>query len=123
MITVDIFCESRYQIDRNRIRKTLEDRLKEQGVRSDVEMSVSIVGERKMKDLHKKYLETYEVTDVISFPLEGVNYPDNVLRLGDIVVCFPVAVKQAGENNRLVDEEIDFLVDHGCLHLLGIHHD
>lgn len=120
---IDIFCEPGYRVDERRIRETLDKRLKEQGVDQEVEMSVSIVGEERMKELHEKYLETYEVTDVISFPLEGVNYPDNVLRLGDIVVCYPVAVKQAVENNRTVDEEIDFLVDHGCLHLLGIHHD
>lgn len=123
MNTFDIFCESRYQINRNAIVATLEKCLLENLVTSNVEMSVSIVGERKMKKLHKQYMETEEATDVLSFPLEGVDFPDNVLRLGDIVVCYPVAVRQAGENNRLVDEEINFLVDHGCRHLLGIHHE
>lgn len=123
MITIDIFSESRYSINREAIRQTLVKCLTENGVNRDVDLSVSIVGERKMKLLHKKYMETAEVTDVLSFPLEGTEYPDNILHLGDIVVCYPVAVKQAGENNRLVDEEINFLVDHGCKHLLGIHHE
>ena len=123
MTTVDIFSESRYKVDRDRIRQAIENCLLENHITTHVELSVSIVGERKMKDLHEKYMETHETTDVLSFPLEGTNYPDDILRLGDIVVCYPVAVRQAGENNRLVDEEIDFLVDHGCRHLLGIHHD
>lgn len=123
MTIVDIFSESRYKIDRKRIRATVERTLQAHGIQSDVEVSVSVVGERKMKLLHKKYMETAEVTDVLSFPLEGIEFPDNILHLGDIVVCYPQAVAQARENNRLVDEEIDFLVEHSCLHLLGIHHD
>lgn len=123
MTNIDIFCEEGFEVNNKKIREALEKRLREQGITQEVEMSVSIVGEERMKELHEKYLETYETTDVISFPLEGVNYPDDILRLGDIVVCYPVAVKQASENNRSVDDEIDFLVDHSCLHLLGIHHD
>ncbi len=122
-VLLDIFSDTRYQINRDAIRSALESCLTQNHVTGDVELSVSIVGERKMKSLHKQYMETEEATDVLSFPLEGVDYPDGVLHLGDIVVCYPVAVRQAGENNRLVDEEINFLVDHGCKHLLGIHHE
>jgi probable rRNA maturation factor len=123
MIQVSIFSKSKFTVDRDRIRKTVVKTIVGHGITKDTDLSVSIVGEREMKNLHKKYLETEEVTDVISFPLEGTEFPDNILHLGDIVVCYPVAVAQASQNNRLVDDEIDFLVDHGCLHLMGIHHD
>ena len=123
MINVDIVSSSRYKIDRKKIIQTVENALVTHGITGDVDVSVSIVGERKMILLHKKYMHTAEVTDVLSFPLEGTEFPDGILHLGDIVICYPVAVKQAGVNNRLVDDEIDFLVDHSCLHLLGIHHD
>ena len=50
--------------------------------------------------------------DVLSFPLElDKTFPDGVTRLGDIVVC---------ETDM---DRFDALVEHGCLHLLGIHHD
>ena len=52
-----------------------------------------------------------------------MNIPDGILRLGDIVVSYPVARRQAGEHNLLVDNEIKILVKHGMLHLLGIHHE
>jgi len=120
---IDIFCERKYEVGRSRIRTAIESCLAENKVSGDIELSVSIVGSDRMKSLHQKYLETYEVTDVISFPLEEKIHPDGVLRLGDIVVCFPVAQRQAKQNARSIDEEIDFLVDHGCRHLLGIHHD
>lgn len=122
MITVEIIGDSRYKFDRLLIRRTVERVLQEHGVTGEAEVGIAVVGERKMRGLHKKYMQTDEPTDVMSFGLEGTNYPDEILRLGDVVVCYPVAVNQAGEHNRMVDEEIAFLVEHGCLHLLGIHH-
>ena len=121
-LVVDINCESRYKCSRARIRQTIERVLGDRGVRGEAEVRIAVVGERKMADLHKKYQNLDGPTDVLSFPLEGSEYPDGVLRLGDIVVCYPVAVAQAREKNKLVDDEIAGLVEHGCLHLLGIHH-
>jgi probable rRNA maturation factor len=51
-----------------------------------------------------------------------VDVPDGVLRLGDLVVSFPEAVREATEENKLVDDKIVELVLHGLDHLLGIHH-
>ena len=131
MISVDIHCESRYKVDRKRIKTTVESTLIERGVTGDVEVSIVICGERKMRELHRKYMDDGsekgsddELHDVLSFPLEGVEYPgDQVLRLGDMVICYPVAIKEAAIKNMLVDDEIDFLVQHSCIHLMGIHHD
>lgn len=122
-VVVDIFCDSRYKVDRQKIRDVVAKTLADHGVVSQAEVSVAVTGVRKMRELHKKYMETDEPTDVLSFPLEGASFPDEVLRLGDVVVCYPIAVNQARENNRMVDEEVNFLVEHGCLHLLGIHHE
>lgn len=122
MATIDFIAESRYKFDRKKVRERLEKTLAEKGVLGDAEITVSVVGERKMKTLHKKYLKTEEATDVISFPLEDVVMPNGTLILGDIVICYPVAVRQAAEENMMVDDEVAFLAEHGCLHLLGFHH-
>ena len=79
-----------------------------------------------MKELEKKYFGRDEVTDVLSFPLrEGESAPEDEdgVSLGDIVICFPQAKRQALQWNRLLDEEIEFLAAHGLLHLLGVHHE
>ena len=119
----DIYSETGYKIDRKRIRQGISDLLSGMGIYTDVELSVVFAGERKMRELHKKHLGSDEVTDVISFPLEEGVFPDGVLRLGDIVICYPVAVKQAADKNIMVDDEIQFLAEHWCRHLLGIHHE
>ena len=123
---MEIQADSRYPFDRKRVRGAVTKVLEEQGILGKVKISLSVVGERKIKELEKKYFNRDEVTDVLSFPLEeGKEMPadEDGQNLGDIVVCYPQAKKQAFQWNRLVDEEMEFLVCHGLLHLLGIHHD
>lgn len=129
MITVLIKTESHYTVDRNRIRTTVDKVLTSRGVKGKIEVSVSVVGDRLMKDLNQKYRNIGEPTDVLSFPLSEevddkpfADPPDNILRLGDIVISYPQAREDAIEENKLVDDKIDELVEHSMLHLLGQHH-
>jgi probable rRNA maturation factor len=113
MIRTIITEESGYKVDHAKIKEVVEKTLTEHGKSGEIEVGVIIVGEAEMKKLHKAYMETEEVTDVLSFPLDDKPGPDGVIHLGDIVICWPVAKTQA---------EAEFLAEHGCLHLLGIHH-
>lgn len=124
MIKVLINADSRYPVDRKRVREKVRQVLRSKGLVQDVEVSLSFVGDRKMKALNSQYRDKKETTDVLSFSLhEGKSFPeDNILRLGDVVISYPQAREHAREFNILVDEEIDKLVEHGLLHLLGIDH-
>lgn len=125
-LQLDIEADSRYSFDRKRVRAALTKTLVDQGLDGKVKISLSVVGERKIKELEKKYFNRDEVTDVLSFPLEeGEQMPADFdgLSLGDIVICYPQAKRQAMQWNRIIDEELEFLACHGLLHLLGIHHD
>lgn len=123
MVTAD----SRYAFDRKKVKLAMEKVLRDQGnLVGKINISLSMVGERKIRELELKYFKRDEITDVLSFPLEdGEPMPDDVdgQNLGDIVICYPQAKRQAIQWNRLVDEEIEFLACHGLLHLLGVHHD
>jgi probable rRNA maturation factor len=125
MITVLFQTESHFPVDRKKIKAAIEAALIGQ-VHRDAEVSVSVVGDRRMRELNKKYRNVNATTDVLSFGLENggefIEPPDDVLRLGDIVVSYPQAVNQAREENTLVDEQIITLVLHGLDHLLGKHH-
>lgn len=84
----------------------IDKTIREHGVLGKYEVNVFIASVEEMKKLlDGKY------HNVLSFPLDfDTIYPDGIVRLGDIVIC---------------DQEIDveFLAGHGCLHLLGIHHE
>ena len=121
-----IFVESRYKINRKRIRTALSNLLNEQEINSPVEVSVAIVGDRKMRQLSKKYKGEDKTRNVLSFSLtEGENHqtPKDVLRLGDIVISYPVVITEAVKDEVLVDDKVDELVVHGMSHLLGLHHE
>lgn len=133
MVQVNIKADSKFPVDRKRIRLLVRRVLKDKGISSDADVSIAIVGDRKMRQLNSTYKKRNETTDVLSFPYTEtggvgreeagfVTAEEVGLQLGDIVVSYPQAVKQAMEGNRLVDDKVDFLIEHGLNHLLGIHH-
>jgi len=118
MISVLITSESRYPLDRQAIRQAITRVLKEEGI-DEVEISVLVVGGRKIRALNQEFRKIDEETDVLAFPLEEARGPDRILRLGDIVICFPAARELARLENKLVGEKMIELVEHGLKHLLG----
>ncbi|MBM3283437.1 rRNA maturation RNAse YbeY, partial [Candidatus Gottesmanbacteria bacterium] len=48
-----------------------------------------------------------------------IDPPDNILRLGDVVVSYPQVIEAAYQENKLVDDKIDELIIHGLSNLLG----
>jgi len=124
-IKVLIYVESRYKVDRKRIHKTALAVLNSQGIHGPAEVSIAIIGDRKMRVLNKKYRNLDKTTNVLSFPLaegESTVLPSDVLRLGDVVLSYPQVIREASAQDVLVDDKIDELEQHGLLHLLGIHH-
>lgn len=87
------------------------------------EISLTFVGEDKIKSLNRQYLGRSGVTDVISFNLseQGSIDSDNPL-VGDIYICVARARKQAEDLGVPLKEELARLAAHGVLHLLGYDH-
>jgi len=118
MISVLISSESRYPISRPKIRTIVEDYLRDLGI-DDVEVSVAVVGSRKIKQLNKKWRNLDEPTTVLTFALEEPRNQDGVLRIGDIVISYPEARIIAQEDNLNMDEAIGKLLIHGLGNLFG----
>lgn len=120
MFKILINTNARYPVDRHKIKLTAQKVLGAYGQEKKVEVSISFIGNRKMQLLNHQYRNIPQTTDILSFPLKGFKFPDSFLRLGDVVISYPQAQKQAGENNITVDEEIEILLKHGLLSLLGL---
>lgn len=128
MFEISIGSQSRYQVDKAQITASVEKVLQSRGVKGNTAVSVFVCGKRKMRELSRRYLRKAEDHNVLSFVYtevkkEFVDFPDNMLQLGDIIVCYPLAQKQAMEENKMVDAVVCELVEHGVLHLLGEHHE
>ena len=90
----------------------------------NIEISLNLVGEVRIKELNKKYRDKNEVTDVLSFPLEESRLKKHdILPLGDIFICLPFAVKEAKKQDIGLKKELAWLTVHGFLHLLGYNHE
>lgn len=108
--------------------KVLEAAVEETGLgNKKTELSVNLVGEGRIKALNKKYRGRNRVTDVLSFPLnEKVDVKsakNDIISLGDIFICLPVAKKYALREDVSLDYKLSFLTVHGFLHLLGYDHE
>ncbi len=78
------------------------------------ELSVSLVTQEEMTDLHLTYTGEQGPTDVLSFPMDEEGL------LGDVVIC---PAEAAARNNPDLASELRLLVAHGVLHLLAHDHE
>ena len=124
-ISIPIYVESRYKVNRKKIKETVIKVLLKQLITSPVEVSIAVIGDRKMRTLNKKYRDIDKSTNVLSFSQtegEVTLQPPDKLYLGDIVLSFPKVVEECARDNMLIDDRVNELVEHSLMHLLGSHH-
>ena len=87
-------------------REVLDVGIKEIKIKEkNVEVSLNLVGEAKIKELNKKYRDKNKVTDVLSFPLEESRLKKHdILPLGDIFICLPFVVKEFKASLKVRDK-------------------
>lgn len=91
-----------------------------------VELSIAIVEIEEMAQLNFAHRGKEGPTDVLSFECDdlcAVYGPDEPIVLGDVVIAPAVAEAQAAEYGHTVEEELNLLLVHGILHLLGYDHE
>ena len=103
----------RIPVDLARIQRTLRLALRALGV-ADHELSLTLVDDRTIRQLNRRYRGVRRVTDVLAFPLTG---PAPIL--GEAVLSVETARRQARALGHSLGEELDLLCCHACLHLVG----
>lgn len=124
---IDINNESGAEVDEQRLVRLAAFALDKLRIHPQAELSIVLVDEETMAGYHERFMDLPGPTDVMSFPMdelrsprEGEEPPTGLL--GDIVICPQFTSAQAPENGREPDDEIDYLLIHGLLHLLGHDH-
>ena len=120
-------------VEESWLRRVALQALVAEDVASSVELGLVIADEETVRRLNLDFRGQDESTDVLAFSLlpepfegEGVPFaapPDGVLHLGEVIVSYPQAVRQAMEHQHPVEREVALLIIHGVLHLLGYDHD
>ena len=112
MISIDVENRSGTEVDEPGAVELAGRVLRAEGI-EEGELGIAFVGEDEMRGLKRDHLGIDEVTDVLSFPIDGrEDVPEGVPRaLGDVVIC-----------PQVVGEEWRWPLTHGLLHLLGYDH-
>lgn len=124
---IELTNESGEAVDELGLVQLAEFALRQLRIHPQAELSILLVDEPTMAELHERFMDLPGPTDVLSFPMDELRAPEPDRTpprgtLGDIVICPQFTSAKAPENGREPAEEIEYLFVHGLLHLLGHDH-
>lgn len=114
------------------MRRAVEVTLTCAGISYPAELSLVIADDDTVHGLNRTYRGVDRTTDVIAFALSQetcreaeafVMPPDAVIHLGEVIISYPQAKRQAEEQHHSIQCELELLVAHGVLHLVGYDHE
>jgi probable rRNA maturation factor len=125
-INVQIDDPSAAAVDADVLRQTALAVLEEDGMRAPAELSIVIVTDGQIRELNRIYRDVDASTDVLAFGGEEeggfVTAPGTPRYIGDVVISYRRAADQALRAGHSTEAELQLLVVHGVLHLLGYDH-
>jgi len=122
-IVVRIDDRYKLRIEPGALREAAESTLSQQRVEETYDLTVVITGDEALRELNRRHRGLDASTDVLAFANETrgpfVDAPTFPRYLGDVIISFPQAEAQALEAGNDLSAELQLLVVHGVLHLLG----
>jgi probable rRNA maturation factor len=114
-----------YPFDLNRLQAAASLVLTQHQAADQTALTIVMVDDAYLHDLNRRYRGVDSPTDVLSFPADPLPeaIPAESRYLGDLVIAFPYASRQAAREGYTLDDNLALLVVHGTLHLLGYDHD
>ncbi|MFZ3080809.1 MAG: rRNA maturation RNase YbeY [Bellilinea sp.] len=121
---IHILIEEAYEnlVSLEALEKTGEAVLAHQGIDPNTDLSIVIDSDEKLHKLNHAFLGIDAPTDVLSFPSDEFDPDEQAVYVGDVIISFQRAEVQAKNAGHPVINELQLLVVHGILHLLGHDH-
>lgn len=122
---MDVFVanEQHLPLDEARLSELARHTLAAEDLDEEAELSVLCVTKDHIRQLNKRFAGNDHATDVLAFPMMDEDEEEAAgLLLGDVVVCPEVAAENASRLGHGMTRELDTLLVHGTLHLLGYDH-
>ena len=126
-MTIEVLNESDASVDAKSLAKLSRFVMDRMRVHPQAELCIKLVDEGTIATLNQQWMGKDGPTDVLAFPMDElrpglVNEEPEDGVLGDLVLCYSVAERQAKEAGHAPADEVDLLTVHGILHLLGYDH-
>ncbi len=114
------------KVDELALRRVAAEVLRQEEVAERTELSLIITDDEAIRELNRRFRGVDAPTDVLAFGAGAeehfVSAPEAPPYLGDVVISYQRALAQSEELGHAVAEELELLVIHGILHLLGYDH-
>lgn len=123
MINVKVKAIFRHDISKSVVSETAGSVISHMQVEQEQEITIIINDDVFIQKLNLEYLGIDSPTDVLSFSVDEVDPETNRNYLGDIIISFPHAAEQAQKGGHSTQAEVQLLIVHGILHLMGYDHD
>ncbi len=119
-ITMDETIEGK--IEPQALEDTAAAVLADQSTTEERDLTIAIEDDAQLQELNRQFLGIDAPTDVLSFPADEVDPDTGHVYLGDVIISLSRATAQAESAGHPVQNELQLLVIHGILHLLGYDH-
>ena len=117
-----IHIETEFPFPENLLERAANAALAHQSRSLDCELSIILTNDVRLHELNLNYLGIDAPTDVLSFPASETDPETGAPYIGDILISIPRAQAQAESAGHPLEWEVQLLVVHGVLHLLGHDH-
>src|SRR5919198_127215 len=114
--------ESEFSIPHGLLEHAAQAVLQHESESPDVDLSIVLTDNTRLHELNLNYLGIDSPTDVLSFPASETDPETGARYIGDILIAIPRAQEQADAAGHPLESEVQLLVVHGVLHLLGYDH-
>lgn len=123
MITITVNKPFVGLIDKKEVINTIQTVIREMSIKANKSVNVVFGDDTLLQQLNRDYLGHDNPTDVLSFEATELDPATGETNLGDVIISYPTAEKQAVLAGHPVRSEILLLLVHGLLHLAGFDHD
>jgi probable rRNA maturation factor len=114
--------ESTFTFSKDLIERAVQATLKHQSQSLDCDLTFVLTDDAQLKELNRDYLGIDAPTDVLSFPASESDPETGARYIGDVIISMPYATRSAEKAGHGLEAEVQLLVVHGVLHLLGHDH-
>lgn len=114
--------ESTFTFPTDLIERATQTAFADQAQSLDSELTIVLTDDAQLRKLNRDYLGIDAPTDVLSFPASESDPETGARYIGDILISMPYAARSAEKAGHPLESEVQLLVVHGVLHVLGHDH-
>ncbi|HPR34444.1 MAG TPA: rRNA maturation RNase YbeY [Anaerolineaceae bacterium] len=122
MLTIKSRQAIRKELDKNRLREVSATSFRFLGFETEPQVTLQVTDDKTIQEFNLQYRDTDEATDVLSFENAFIDPESGETYLGDILISYETAKRQADSRGLEMMTELEMLLVHGILHLTGMDH-